>query len=327
MKRNLHAGKRLSGGLSLNILTDDELDEIHLATLEILEKTGLFVEDEEALAIFDGGGAFVDAKKKIVKFPSYVVEDCVRSAPSKVVLAGRDPQNDIVLESNRVGFTNFGEGVQLVDPVNGQLRQTTKSDVADSAKLVDYLSDVDVYERAVGAHDVPQEVGAIHCAEACLSNTTKHVLISPINGYQLEKIVAMATAIAGSKDKLQERPIVSLDTCPVSPLKLVRDCCEILIGSARHGILTMACSMAMAGGSSPVHLAGTLVIHNAEVLGGLMLTQLTRKGAPFMYGSSTTAMDLRLGTAVVGTPECAMINAAVARLARYYSLPCFVAGG
>ncbi len=61
MKRNWHAGQRLSGGLSLNILSDDELDEIHLATLEILEKTGLFVEDEEALAIFDGGGAFVDA--------------------------------------------------------------------------------------------------------------------------------------------------------------------------------------------------------------------------------------------------------------------------
>jgi trimethylamine--corrinoid protein Co-methyltransferase len=85
--------------------------------------------------------------------------------------------------------------------------------------------------------------------------------------------------------------------------------------------------MAMAGGSSPTHLAGTLVTHNAEVLGGLVLNQLTCKGAPFMYGSSTTAMDLRLGTAAVGTPECAMINAAVARLARYYSLPSFVAGG
>ena len=85
--------------------------------------------------------------------------------------------------------------------------------------------------------------------------------------------------------------------------------------------------MAMAGGSSPVTLAGTLVIHNAEILSGILLNQLTRKGGPVLYGSSTTAMDLRMATASVGSPECAMINAAVARLARYYSLPSFVAGG
>jgi trimethylamine--corrinoid protein Co-methyltransferase len=109
MKRNLHAGKRHSGGLSPNILTDDELDEIHLATLEILKKTGLFVEDEEALAIFDGGGAIVDAKRKIEKFLPYLVEDSIRSAPSKVVLAGRDLKHDIVIESNREnkGVTHF----------------------------------------------------------------------------------------------------------------------------------------------------------------------------------------------------------------------------
>ena len=85
--------------------------------------------------------------------------------------------------------------------------------------------------------------------------------------------------------------------------------------------------MAMAGGSSPATLAGTLVTHNAEVLGGIVLSQLTCKGAPVIYGSSTTAMDLRNANATVGTPECALISAAVARLARYYSLPSFVAGG
>ena len=155
MKRNLHAGKRQSGGLSLNIFTDDELYEIHLATLEILEKKGLYIEDEEALDIYDGAGAVIDRKNKIVKIPPYLVEDAVRSAPSKLFLAGRNPKNDIILESNRVGFTNFGEGVFVVDPYTGKLRESTKADVAATALLVDYLSDVDVYERAVGAHDVP----------------------------------------------------------------------------------------------------------------------------------------------------------------------------
>jgi trimethylamine--corrinoid protein Co-methyltransferase len=137
----------------------------------------------------------------------------------------------------------------------------------------------------------------------------------------------MVAAIVGGMDKLRERPLLTFNTCPVSPLKLVRDCCEIIMEAARSGLAVNVTSMAMAGGTSPVTLAGTLVTHNTEVLSGLVLNQLTRKGSPVIYGSSTTAMDLRLGTASVGTPECAMINAAVARLARYYSLPCFVAGG
>ena len=327
LRRNLHAGKRQSGGFSLNIFSDDELYEIHLATLEVLQKTGIFVEDQEALDIFDGGSAFVDPKSKIVKIPPYVVEDAVRSAPPKLNLAGRNPKNDIVLESNRVGFTNFGEGVQVIDPYTGEVRPSVKADVAATALMVDYLSDVDVYERAVGAHDVPQAVAQLHNAEAWMANTSKHGFMGPFDGMQLRKIVEMAAAIVGGMDKLRERPIVSFITCPVSPLKLVKDCCEVIIGSARTGMVINVLSMAMAGGSSPVTLAGTLVTHNAEVLAGIILSQLTCKGAPVMYGSSTTAMDLRLATASVGSPECAMINAAVAQMARYYLLPSWVAGG
>jgi trimethylamine--corrinoid protein Co-methyltransferase len=327
LKRNLHAGKRQSGGLGLNIFTADELDEIHLATLEVLENTGLFFEDEEALEVLDGGGALIDKKNKVAKFPPYVVEDAIRSAPSKLLLAGRNPENDFVMESNRVGFTNFGEGVFIIDPYTGKHRETTKADVAASALIVDYLSDLDVYERAVGAGDVPIESVQLHNAEAWLPNTSKHGFMGPGNGYLLKKIVEMASAITGGKDKLLERPIISFITCPVSPLQLVRESCEIIMESARAGLAINVLSMAMAGGSSPVTLAGTLVDHNAEILGGLILSQLTRKGTKFIYGSSTTAMDLRLAAASVGSPECALINAAVARMATYYLLPSWVAGG
>ena len=327
MKRNLHAGKRQSGGLGLKIFTDDEIYEIHLATLEVLQTTGLFIEDEEALEILDGGGAIVDPKKKVVKFPPYLVEDAIRSAPSKILLAGRNPKNDFVMENNRVGFTNFGEGVFIVDPYNGKLRETTKADVANSAKIVDYLSELDVYERAVGASDVPMETVQLHNAEAWLANTSKHGFMGSGNGYLTKKLVKMAAAIVGDEDKLRERPIISFITCPVSPLQLISDCCEIIIESARSGMAVNILSMAMAGGSSPVTLAGTLVNHNAEVLGGIVLNQLTCKGAPVIYGSSTTAMDLRLASAAVGSPECALINAAVAQLSIYYLLPSWVAGG
>lgn len=329
MKRNLHAGMRESGGLSLNILTNDELDEIHLATLETLEKTGLFVEGEDALDVLEGGGAIIDRKSKIVKIPPHVVEDAIRSTPSTLVLAGRNPKNDIVLNGSRIGFTNFGKGIFVVDSTNGKIRKTVKADVCNAAKLVDYLSDLDVYLNALTSHDVPHkhEVAQLYNAEAAFQNTTKNVFIGGGNRYIVEKLVEMAATIAGGTDELRERPIMTFVTSPVSPLKLIKECCEILMGAARFGIPMNIITMAMAGGSSPITLSGTLITHNAEVLGAIVLNQLTCKGAPVIYGSSTTAMDMKFATATVGSPECAVINAAVARLARYYSIPSLVAGG
>jgi trimethylamine--corrinoid protein Co-methyltransferase len=316
-----------SGGLGLKLFTDQDLEQIHLATLEVLEKTGLRFDDQKALDVLAGGGARVDKTTRIVKIPPYVVEDAIRSAPSKLVLAGRTPERDFVMESNRVGFTNFGEGVFIIDPYTGEYRETTKADVASSARLADYLSEIDVYERAVGASDVPQASVQLHNAEAWMANTTKHGFMGPGNGYLLKKIVEMAAAVVGGREQLQKRPIVSFITCPVSPLQIVQESCEIIMEAANAGLAVNVLSMAMAGGSSPVTLAGTLVDHNAEILGGLVLSQLTQKGSKFIYGSSTTAMDLRLAAASVGSPECALINAGVAQMSTYYLLPSWVAGG
>ena len=325
--RNFHPGKQRSQGLGLNSLTNDELFDIHLATLEVLEKTGLFIETEEALEVFDGAGAEVDRQKKIVKLPPYLVEDAIRSAPSKILLAGRDPNHDKVLEAGRVHFTNFSEGIEVVDPNDGQRRPPVKADLADAAKLVDYLDEIDVCEKAVGSSDVPPETISLHNAQAMLTNTTKHCCVGPGSGFLLKKLVRMAGTIVGGIKKFSERPILSFTTCPVSPLQLINECCDIIMEAARSGSVINILSMAMAGGTSPITLAGTLVTHNAEVLGGITLNQLTRKGAPVIYGSSTTAMDLQIGAASVGTPECAVISGAVARLARYYALPSYVAGG
>lgn len=326
MKRNPQAGRRHNAGLSLSVLTPDDVQDIHLATLEVLERTGIFVEGGEALDIFADGGARVDRSSKTVRLPAHVVEDAVRSAPSKIVLCGRDQANDIVLEAGRVGFTNFGEGVQVIDPRSGELRDSTKQDIADSARLADALPELDVYERAVAAHDVPQESAPLHQAEMWFTNTSKHGFMGSQDGYISRKLFAMATAIAGGEDQLRARPLISWITCPVSPLKLVRESCEIIVTAARCGVAVNVLSMAMAGGSSPVTLAGTLVTHNAEVLAGITLNQLAERGSPVIYGSSTTAMDLRLAAASVGTPECALIGAAVAQLARHYLLPSWVAG-
>ena len=324
---NFHPGQHDDQRLSLNCLTNHELVDIHQATLEILEKTGLFIETDEALEVFDGAGAEVDRQHKIVKIPPQLVEDAIQSAPSKIVLAGRDPKHDKVLEAGRVHFTNFSEGIEVVDPFSGKRRAPLKADLANAAKLVDSLDEIDVCEKAVGSGDVPQAVLPLHNAEAMLIHTTKHCCVGPGNGYLLKKLVQMAGIISGGIKKFQKRPILSFTTCPVSPLKLLNECCEIIIEAARSRSIINILSMAMAGGTSPVTLAGTLVTHNAEVLGGITLNQLVQKGAPVIYGSSTTAMDLKIGSASVGTPECAIISGAVARLARYYALPSYVAGG
>jgi trimethylamine--corrinoid protein Co-methyltransferase len=326
MRRNPRAGAWHSGGLHLDVFTPDELRQIHLATLEVLSQTGVYVEDEEALQIFAAAGATIDREQSVVHLPAYLVEDALRSAPAKVTLCGRTPDRDVVLEDGRVGFTNFGEAIQVVDPYTGQLRESTKQDVADCTKIIDALPEIDVVERPLGAHDVAEEIAPLHNAEAIFTNTTKHATIGPLTGFCAGKMIEMAQAIAGGAQELRRRPILSFLTCPVSPLKLVADVCRIIIEGARAGVPVNVLSMAMAGASAPVNLAGTLVTHNAEVLAGITLAQLTQRGSPVIYGSSTTAMDLRFASASVGSPECALISAGVACLARFYLLPSWVAG-
>jgi len=324
--RNQHAGKRMSGGFSLNVFTQDELEEIHLATLEVLERAGVWCDDPEALDIFADGGCSVDRETGIVKIPAYVVEEAIESAPATFIGCGRDESYDMVFEPGRVGFTTFGEGLMVVDPETGELRESTKEDVATTARLADYLDGIDAYEVAVGASDVAPEMAEIHNYAAAVASCRKHISPCPIGGWATRKVIEIAAAVAGGRDALRARPIITLGTCPVSPLKLPKECSEVIIEAARAGVPCDILSMAMAGASAPITLAGTLVTHNAEVLSGIVLSQLTERGAKVFYGSSTTAMDLRFATASVGTPECAMINAGVACLARQYRLPSYVAG-
>ena len=220
MKRSLKSGKRRNSGFSLNVMTDDEVHEIHLATLEVLKDTGVFVESDEALAIYDGGGCRVDTKNNIVKFPHWVVEDAIQSAPATFHAYGRRPEDDVVLEDNRVTFTNFGEGIMFVDPFTAEYRETIKADIEKAALVIDYLEHIETYERAMCSHDKPPEVQAIHNAEASLTNTTKHHWLCPVDRNQIPKIIDMCAAIVGGREQLRRRPLLTFTTWPISPLKL-----------------------------------------------------------------------------------------------------------
>ena len=145
--------------------------------------------------------------------------------------------------------------------------------------------------------DVPEATASLYKWEAAILNTGKPVGTEATSAYDCRKLIEMATVVAGGEDEFRRRPLIGFGVCPVSPLKLPRDATEVIIESARAWCPDTILSMAMSGGSSPVTLAGTLVQHNAEVLGGIVLAQLVERGCPVTYGSSTTAMDLKLAAA------------------------------
>jgi trimethylamine--corrinoid protein Co-methyltransferase len=198
--------------------------------------------------------------------------------------------------------------------------------VEDTARLADRLASIDSYMVAVTATDAPKPTASLHGLRAALQGTGKHIVAGAANRTEGEASIEMAAAAAGGRDALRERPIIEFGGCPVSPLKLPRELTEVAIVAARNGIPLGACSMVMAGASAPVTLAGALVTHNVEVLATLVLVQSVERGSPFRASSSSTGMDLRLGTCPVGSPECAMLNVGVAQLARRYALPSLVAG-
>jgi trimethylamine--corrinoid protein Co-methyltransferase len=327
MRRNSRPGMLGSGGFGFSPFTQDEYDEIHDATMEVLWDHGVFVGHKEALGLFGDAGATVDTKTGMVRIPSWLIEDMINAAPGTFVLHARNPENDFVIGGRRVGFTNFGEAVLYRDPFTNELREPTKKDLADVVKITDYLDQVDFHHRAMVSSDKPAMASPLHNWEAIVTNTDKHFFIGPVSSYHIKRMVEMGCVVAGSEEEFRKRPFFMVGTCPVSPLRLTEEFCDMIMEGSRQGLALMILSMAMSGGSSSVHLAGTLVGHNAEILAGITLAQLVNKGARCFYGSSTTAMDLRFGSASVGSPELAMISAANAGMANYYNLPSYISGG
>ncbi|ATW24608.1 trimethylamine methyltransferase [Candidatus Formimonas warabiya] len=325
--RGIHAGSFRKEGLGLNLFTEDDLYDIHLATLDVLWNVGVKVESEEAVEYFDGGGCQVDKKTHIVKIPAWLIEDALRSIPKTFRACGRNPENDWLNEGNRTGFVNFGEAVTMIDPYSYELRKPKKKDVDDVTRFCEAMDSVIVFERALGPSEVDPDVAQVHIAESFFNNCTKHAYIGMNRPENMRAVAKMAYLVCGGEDKFRERPIFSQSTDPVSPLVHSKSSTDTLIQAIRCGVPAKINPMGLAGGTTCVHLAGTLVTHNAEVLSMFVLAQLVKKGHPMVYGSSTAMMDLRTTLACVGSPELALFSAAVAKIAQFYLIPSWVAGG
>jgi trimethylamine--corrinoid protein Co-methyltransferase len=329
MRRRLKSGISSSSGLGLSSFSQDELDSIHYATLQILQDTGVKVMSEKALEVFHGGGATIERHGGfgIVKIPPYLVEDSAFFAPHTMVYAGRNPDDDFVVELNRVGFATFGGCINVVDPYTRKVRRATKKDCGDVIRLCDALNEISVCTRSVNSTDVPEKSQSLHNLDAMIRNTGKHIFLGADSVRSLKAMVDLAAASVGGMDVLKKRPIFSVSVCPISPLTLGESASEVIMECARTGIGIVILPMSLSGGTSSATLAGTLVTHNAEVLSTVVLAQLINRGLPCTYGSTSTILDLRFGTSAIGSPEYGMINASLAKLARYYRLPSWVGGG
>jgi len=294
-------GKGLIGG-RYKPLTDDQVKQIHEASLAILARTGVQVEEPEALRQFQEVGADVDDNR--VRLSRSLVEDAVDKAPSRVVLAGRDPEDDLILEGARVHIGTGGAALQVLDLETGGIRKAVLRDVADMARIVDALDNIHFYLLPIYPTDLPKETVEINKYYAALANTTKHVQAGVYTIQGIRDVVEMCERISGGAEPLRERPIVSFITSwMVSPLKFATDVTTLLIETCRQRIPVVLSAAPMAGSTAPVTLAGMLAQLNAEQLAGLTLTQLVQPGCPVLIGPIPATSDLRSGKYLGGSVE------------------------
>lgn len=315
----------LTGG-QYRPLSEKQIEQIHRASLKVLQETGVRVENQEALALYRRGGARVDGQQVLIS--PEMVEEALRTAPSQLLLAGQDPDHDLLLEGKRVYAGTGGSPTMVLDPGAEAVRPATLQDLADLARLADALTHCDFVHIPLHPVDIPEGDVPLNRFYACLSNSGKHVMGGVYSVDGARQVIELGTLIVGSLAALQERPIISAVTSwMVSPLQLDSGVTEILIEWCKHGLPVALSSAPMAGSTAPVTLAGSLVQLNAEQLSGIVLTQLVRPGTPVLAGYIPGVADMRTGGYLGGAVEFGLMQAGAAQLAHFYQIPIYCSGG
>lgn len=313
-------------GGQLEILSKDDVERIHGATMEVLSRLGVKVWSPKVLELFRHAGAEVDGKTNMVHLPESLVRETIRRAPSEFVMHGRDSRFVLHYGGRRVHFALAGQPVNVVD-LEGRVRPGTLRDVEDLSRIADACEHIHHLARMTTPHDVPVEVHHLHTLWAMWRNSVKAT-----NGYnygakKAQETIDMAAIVRGGHDALIRQPFLMGITNPVSPMQLSQDLIEGAMVYAKYRQPMVYAPEAISGASAPATLAGVLVQQNAEVLSGIMVSQLTNPGTPVLYGTVSTVMDMKTGATALGGPEVGLLNLATAQLARYYGLPSRGTGG
>jgi trimethylamine--corrinoid protein Co-methyltransferase len=305
----------------LQLLGSDQCDAIHYATLEILRRTGVRVFHHQALELLRQSDALV-TDQNLVRFPCYLVEWALKQAPSRVGLCQRGSDQVVVpLEGRQVSFGTGSDCPNILDPRTGDRRSFTGPDLADVVRLVDALPEMSFCMSMGIPSGVATEEVFRHQFAAMIRNTDKPIVFVCGDRADCDAITAMAAACAGGTETLRVNPSILLYSEPSTPLKHSQPATDKLLFMAEHGLPVVHSPAPMMGATAPVTLAGGLALGNAEVLSSLVMHQLKRPGAPFVYGSGLHHLDMKTMISVYGAPEFQLARTAVAEMGRYYGLP------
>jgi len=287
------------------------------------------VNSPEARKLFRDAGAEVDEASRVVKVSRDMVEELVDKAPSTVKLCGRaeNGELDCKIGGGAVYMGTGGTGLNVQDPGSQDSRRAELEDVMNMACLVEALDNIHFYMLNVYPNDLPVEEVDVNRFGAALNRTRKHIMGGVYTIEGVRNVIKMAEIIAGSPDKLRERPFISMVTCNISPFRLDESYSQLAIEVARNRIPVVVPAEPLCGATAPVTLAGNLVVQNVDTLAGVMLTQLANPGTPVLYGCISSIADLRDMKYLSGAVEMGLMNAASAQMAQFYQLPLYSTAG
>jgi len=304
----------------MTFLSQEEIEIIHNASLQVLEKTGIRVMSKLALDVLKKGGAKVDYGTKRVTFPRQLVNEALKMAPKTITYGARNPKYEFVLNRQEPHFSADGDPPFLLDWETGHRRYSTTQDVANCAVIADYLDHVQLTWVMGTPTEVPGPVQDLVAICTCLRNTEKHVEWEALNAKSARYEIEIATAIVGDSKRLRERPIYSSVQSPFSPLTYDKGITEGAIELGKAGIPIVLYPLSLSGATGPATPAGTMVIANSDVLGGLVIQELASPGAPIVYCAGAGVVNFHTGESGV-SPESPLMQLGLGQLANYYGLP------
>ncbi len=314
-------------GGKLSFLDEEQKDQVHEKSLRVLEEVGVRVENEEALNLFKDRGADVEREEEIVKLPAEMVEEAIETAPSQVTLYGRSEEHNIELGGTRVHMGTGGTAVNVLDIDSGDKREAVSDDVANTARLVENLDNIDFFVIPVFPNDAGKEGADEARFFNALKNTRKHIMGGVYTLEGIKKVIDTAVNIAGSEEEFREKPFISFIANIMSPLSMEKEYTKYFHYAVERGVPVLGPPAPIAGATSPITLPGTIVQTNAEALFTVAFSQVIERGAKTLYSVVPTTMDMKTSDFRFGSIEMGMMNAACAEMAQYYDLPIYNTAG
>jgi len=311
----------------LKVLTDDQVETIHEASLKILEKTGVRIDSEDAAKRLIKNGASRHAtRKSVLTFPRSMTEDAIKKLPRYSKSYARDPKNDMVFDGETTYAHCEGGNPSTYDLETGRSRMSTYKDLTEFARIMDALENCHSCGNVVVATDVHPNLIVLKTMEALIKSTSKCVSSYALKIEEVDALYRMWCAVAGGEEELRKRPMCSLYGSPSSPLTYDEHVCDVMLKAMDYGIPVDLVPCPICGGTAPLTLAGGLAQQNAETLAGLMLLQTVDVKAAPMYSGRLSMMDPRTGRSVWGNPEMALASAATVQIAHKYHMVADVYG-